>query len=421
MARLEATPTGRRETAPTVMQVTPNLAIGGAQETVRTLAKYLPRAGYPVVVCSFDDGPLREEIARLEVPIELLPTRRHSIVSLPSFVIEMLRMRRRLLALIATHRVGIVQTQGLGTLDFLVMTLRFGHRVQVWWTIQNQHFEVRAEHLIRHRWLLRPKRLAHRSLYLLGTRLVDGVIAVSDETARSFRDAVGYRGDKLHVVFNAVDVERYPAAIDRDEVRARLGFGPGDHVMTMVGTFKRQKGHRYLVEAAARVIPRYPRLHLLLVGDGTLADETRERIEASGLAGRVHLVGTRSDVPQLLAASDSFVLPSLWEGLPVALVEAMASRLPVIATEVSGTSQVMVDGETGWLVPPGDPAALSRAMAELLSNPAHAAAMAAAGCERVAASFGARTQAERLVALFGGHDIPQDPTASATDDEVRVS
>jgi glycosyltransferase involved in cell wall biosynthesis len=410
----------RRETAPTVMQVTPNLAIGGAQETVRTLAKYLPRVGYPVVVCSFDDGPLRDEMARLEVPIELLPTRRHSVVSLPSFVIEMLRLRRRLLALVRAHHVGIVQTQGLGTLDFLVMTLRLGGHVRVWWTIQNQHFEVRAEHLVRHGWLLRPKRLTHRWLYLLGARLVDGVIAVSDETARSFREVVGYRGDKLHVVFNAVDVERYPAAIDRDEVRARLGFGPGDHVMTMVGTFKRQKGHRYLVEAAANVIPRFPRLHVLLVGDGALAEETRERIEASGLIGRVRLLGTRRDVPELLAASDSFVLPSLWEGLPIALVEAMASRLPVIATEVSGTSQVMVDGETGWLVAPGDPAGLSEAMAELLSNPARASTMAAAGRERVAASFGARTQAERLVALFRRHDVSPDHATSTAVNAVRA-
>jgi glycosyltransferase involved in cell wall biosynthesis len=106
-------------------------------------------------------------------------------------------------------------------------------------------------------------------------------------------------------------------------------------------------------------------------------------------------------VPELLAASDSFVLPSLWEGLPVALVEAMASRLPVIATDVSGTCQVMVPGETGWIVPPADADALAKAMIELVSDPARAAAMAQAAAAR-AAAFSAQAQAEHLAALFRG-------------------
>lgn len=169
--------------------------------------------------------------------------------------------------------------------------------------------------------------------------------------------------------------------------------------MTMVGTFKRQKGHTYLVDATASVAGRLADLHIVLVGDGELAEVVRARVAALGLNGRVHLLGTRRDVPDLLAASDSFVLPSLWEGLPVALVEAMASRLPVIATDVSGTSQVMVPGVTGWIVPPADAEALAGAMVELVSDPARAATRAEAAAAR-AAAFGAQAQAEQLVALF---------------------
>jgi len=382
--------------------VTPNLEVGGAQETVRTLAAYLPRIGCPTVVCTFEDGPLRREIEQLGVPVEILPGRRHSVVALPRFLVDMRRLRRGLVDLVRRHHVDVVQTQGLGTLDFLVMTLRRRGKLQVWWTIQNERFMVREEHLPRHRWLLGPKRVAHTWLYRLGARIVDGIIVVSDETAHSFRSLVGDVGDRIVVVTNAVDVERHQAPADRQAVRARLGFGPDDHLMTMVATFKRQKGHRYLVEAAASVVPRFPGLHLLLIGDGELADEIRGRVDAAGLADRVHFLGTRQDAPELLAASDSFVLPSLWEGLPVALVEAMASGLPVIATAVSGTTQVVVDRETGWLVPPGDPTALTEAMTELLEDPARAAEMAAAGRERAAGSFGARGQAERLAALFRG-------------------
>jgi glycosyltransferase involved in cell wall biosynthesis len=384
----------------TVMQVVPDLDIGGAQETARTLAAHLPGVGRPTVVTTFRDGPLRREIEALGVPVEVLPDRRHSVVALPLFLAEMARRRRDLLALVERHRVGVIQTQGLGTLDFLVMTLRRRGRLQVWWTIQNANFLVRAEHLPGHRWFLRPKRTAHRLLYRFGARIVDGIIAVSDETAASFRRSVGNVGGRITVVCNAVDVERYPAGVDREAMRRRLGLAPGEHAMTMVGTFKRQKGHRDLIEAAARVIPRFPHLRILLVGDGELAGEIRGQVEEARIADRVLFLGSRRDVPEILAASDSFVLASLWEGLPVALVEAMASRLPVIATAVSGTRQVMVDGQTGWMVPPGDPAALGCAMVEVLSRPGRASAMATAGRTRVASSFGAADQARRLARLF---------------------
>src|SRR4029079_1754343 len=128
--------------------------------------------------------------------------------------------------------------------------------------------------------------------------------------------------------------------------------------MTMVGTFKRQKGHVHLITAATEVLPDSPQLHLVLAGDGPLLGEIRAQVASAGLSERVHFLGTRRDVPDLLAASDSFVLPSLWGGLPLALVEAMAGDRPIIATRVSGTEQVMVDGRTGWVVPPGDASAL---------------------------------------------------------------
>jgi glycosyltransferase involved in cell wall biosynthesis len=388
----------------TVLQLTPDLGIGGAQETALMLAKYLPRSGCRAVVATFGDGPLRAEIESLGVPVAVLPGRRHGIVALPLFLADMVRLRRALVRLVRLHRVDVVLTKGLGTLDFLVMTLRVApgtsvQRPQVWWTIENAEFMVRREHLVRHPWLLRPKRFSHRLLYRVGARLVNGVIAVSDETARSFCETVGHVADRLTVICNAVDTERYPASIDRAALRRQLGFGPHDHVMTMVGTFKRQKGHVHLLDAAASVAGQLAGLHIVLVGDGELAEAIEARVAALGLDGRVHLLGTRRDVPELLAASDSFVLPSLWEGLPVALVEAMASRMPVIATAVSGTSQVMVAGVTGWVVPPGDPGALARAMVELVSDPSRAAAMADAAADRSAA-FSAAAQAEQLAALF---------------------
>jgi glycosyltransferase involved in cell wall biosynthesis len=385
--------------AATILLAMPNLDVGGVQETARNLAKYLPRAGHPTVVCTFADGPLRPEIEDLGVPVVVLPSRRHRVTAFPRFCAELLRARRSLSAVLDRHRVGVVlQTQANPTLSVLVLSLRFRRGVQVWWTIQNTVFLVRRDQLTRDYWLLGPKRVVHRWLYRLGARCVHGVIAVSDETARAVRD-FGVPDRYVTVVCNAVDLERYPARVDRTAKRAELGFGEREHVMTMVGTFKRQKGHRHLVEAAAAVIPEHPDLHLVLAGDGPLIDEVRDQVAAAGLADRVHFLGTRRDVPALLAASDSFVLPSLWEGLPLALVEAMAGRLPVIATDVSGTEQVMIGGRTGWVVPPGDASALAEAMRELLADDRRAATMAASARHR-ATRFSAECQAAELSALF---------------------
>jgi glycosyltransferase involved in cell wall biosynthesis len=385
----------------TVMEVTPNLEVGGAQETVRTLAKYLPRYGHPVVVCTFADGPLRADIERLGVPVEILPSRRHSVTALPLFLVEVLRLRRALCEVVRRHHVDVVQTQGLGTLDFLVMTLRWHHRVQVWWTIQNASFLVRAENLPAHPWLLGAKRRSHRMLYRVGARLVNGVITVSEATAESFRSEIGTTAGRVTVVFNAVDTERYPAAVERARVRDEIGVAPVEHMMTMVGTFKRQKGHAELIRAVAAVADRFPHLKVVLIGDGELLPAIRDQALAAGIGSRVVFLGTRRDVPEILAASDSFVLPSLWEGLSVALVEAMASGLPVIATGVSGTDQVMIDGVTGWLVAPADAAALATAISDVLSDPARAERMATAARAR-ARSFSALGQAEHLASLFAG-------------------
>jgi glycosyltransferase involved in cell wall biosynthesis len=396
-------------TGPTVLLVTPNLDVGGAQEIVRTLARSLPEAGCPTVVCSFEDGLLRADIERTGVPLELLPPRRASALDPIAYLREMRSYRRALLEIVARHGVDVIQTKGLGTLDFLVMTLRRRSGPQVWWTIENAEFELRRDAVGGRPWLFGAKRAAHRALYRLGVELVDGVIAVSDDTASAFRAVAGRRG-RVEVVCNGVDVERFPAAVDRRAMRASLSVGDDHHLMTMVGTFKRQKGQTYLIEALTQLAPEFPRLRLALAGDGVLREAVERQVSANGLDDRVSFLGTRRDVDAILAASDSFVLPSLWEGLPVALVEAMASGLPVVATEVSGSKQIVVDGVSGRLVPPGDPSALSEAIRSILVDEQGAAAMGRAGREHVVVSLGATEHARRLAGLFrGGSDGNEAP------------
>lgn len=383
-----------------VLQIIRNLDIGGAQEVVRTLAEYLAEEGCAPVVCAFRDGPLRGEIERLGIPVEILPDRRHGVTAPHLFVADMLRIRRALADIVERHQIDVIQTHLLQVLDFLVLTLRRHAGPWVFWTIHNYNFTLRADQLQRHHWLLGPKRMGYRLLYRLAARWVDGFIAVSDEVRTALLDQIGLIDDKIAVICNGVDVRRYRRPVDRAALRRQLCLPADAHLMALVGTLKRQKGHQYLIDALPEVLPIFPELHVLFVGDGELGIELRAQARSAGVDKHVHFLGSRSDVPAILAASDSSVLPSLWEGLPMALIEAMASGLPIVATDVSGTKQVMILGETGLLVAPGDVGALILAIVALLSDPARACAMGAAARSRVESAFSAKKQAEEHIALF---------------------
>jgi glycosyltransferase involved in cell wall biosynthesis len=406
-----------------VMQVIDNLRIGGAQEVVRTLAENLTEAGCPTVVCAFKDGPLRKEIERLGIPVEILPERCYSILALPLYVMEMFRLRQALAGLVKKYHINVIQTHLLRSLDFLVLSLRLPDFLKrnpgvlleptplVFWTFQNAYFTLREDHLARNKWLLHPKRWTYRLLYRLAARWVNGFIAVSDEVKAAILAELGSEStdsvrDKISVICNSVDFRRYQPASGksrgeiRSAIRRQLGLAENACLAVVVATFKEQKGHRYLIEGAPGAVLQFPDLHILLVGDGDLREKLLAQANASGLNGHLRFLGYRSDIPDLLAASDLFILPSLWEGLSMALVEAMASGLPVIATEVSGTKQVMVSGETGLLIPPGDARRLKEAMIQLLSDPARARAMGEAGQKRVEKFFGSKKQAEDHLSLF---------------------
>ncbi len=386
---------------PRVMQLVSNLQIGGAQEVVRTLAGNLSRLGCFVVVCAFEDGPLREGIERLGVRVEILPRRRHPVTSPLRFIGEMLQIRRALAEIVAKYRIDVVQTHLLRSLDFLALSLRRENGPQVFWTFHNALFDLRADHLSRHKWLLGPKRAAHHLLYRLGSRRVDGIVAVSEDVKKSILETIrGIPPAKVSVILNCVELSRYGGRAARSVLRRGLGFGETEHLMALVATFKRQKGHRVLIEAAAALAPQFPHLRLLLVGDGELRDELQARVRELNLEGCIRFLGLRRDVPEILSACDSFILPSLWEGLPMALVEAMACGLPVIATDVSGTRQVMVPGETGMLIAPGDAQEIVQAVSELLADPFRGKVMGLAARQRVETLFSARKQAREYVALF---------------------
>lgn len=218
-----------------------------------------------------------------------------------------------------------------------------------------------------------PKRILQSIiLRLCAQRIVVVARSALEETRRMFH----LPAEKLVVLPNVVDIDRLalPDGFDRAEKRQHLGAAPGETVICTVARLEQSKGQHILLRAAAALAPRFPAVRYLFAGTGPQQPSLQEQAASAGLANRVSFLGTRRDVPEILAASDLFVLPSLSEVLPLALLEAMALAKPVVATCVGGVPDVVTPGETGWLVPPGAPEALAVAIADALADPQRAAA-----------------------------------------------
>ncbi|HEX6924638.1 MAG TPA: glycosyltransferase [Longimicrobiaceae bacterium] len=196
-----------------------------------------------------------------------------------------------------------------------------------------------------------------------------GVVAVSREVAESIRANI--RSDvPVRVILNGVDVQRFRRECGNAEsIRCELGIPAGAPVVGCVAVFRVQKRLRDWLEAAALLLERHPDLHFLLVGDGPLRDEVTSIVGARGLADRVHLPGLQEDVRPFLAVMDVYLMSSLFEGLPIALLEAMAMECAPVCTRVGGIPEVIRSGTNGLLTEPRQPQELARAASELLSSP----------------------------------------------------
>ena len=218
-------------------------------------------------------------------------------------------------------------------------------------------------------------------------KLVDRTIAVS-EAARAFLiSSKGYAADKVVVVPNGRDLSTFRPGIARDAVRKELGLDRVVPIVGVVGRLEAQKGHAYLFEAWPSVVAEFPDARLLVVGDGSLRSRLEARAQELEVADSVMFAGFRADVPRVLDALDVLVLPSLYEGMPLTAIEASAMGRPVVATAVDGTPEVIREARTGRLVPPADPAALSRAIRGVLRDPLGAQRMGRAGRDFVLDRF----------------------------------
>lgn len=337
------------------------MQVAGAEmlvsETIRATAGEVE----PTIVCLDAVGPLGEQLRSEGVEVACLGRRPGRD---PRAVLRMAGvLRRRGIEVVHAHQYTPFFYSALGG----VLSLR---RPRVILTEHGRHFPD----------VVSPLRRAANRLVL--SRLAAAVNAVSAFSASALREIDGFSALGVDVIENGVHVDRYGPAPDRAGARKRLGLDPDRLYVANVARLHPIKDQPMLLRAFAEVAAARPDVDLLLVGDGPMRGELEGMAGALGIAGRVSFLGVRRDVPEILGVADAFALTSISEAASLTLMEAMASRLPVVVTAVGGNPELVRDGREGRLVPRGDAPATARALLEVLDKPEFGRALGAAGQER---------------------------------------
>lgn len=239
-----------------------------------------------------------------------------------------------------------------------------------------------------------------RAIYRWINGRTDAFVAPSAAVKTSILRQGGARESDIRLIYNGLDTRRFAAPADRAAARADLGVPPDALLVGMVGNLRPVKGHPVLLHALARLAAAMPRARLVLLGEGAEEGRLRALAATLGITERVAFAGAGHDIPRALSAMDVFALSSHSEGMSNAVIEAMAAGLPVVATSVGGNPECVAEGETGFLVPPGDDAALADRIGRLLARPEQALAMGAAGRARCRALFDVDVMVRRTVELY---------------------
>lgn len=223
-----------------------------------------------------------------------------------------------------------------------------------------------------------------RKLFAWSLKHTDGVAMVGRQVYDRYIGEKLVDASRATTVLNGTPVERFaPSEGRRHVARERLGMQPDELLIGAVGRLVDLKNHKLLIEAMPVLLQQYPNVRLAVIGGGPLEAQLKAQVESLGLVGKVQILGQRTDVADLTPGFDIFAMPSLTEGLSIALLEACATRLAIVATEVGGNPEIIENGRTGLLVPPADGAALQAALGELLGNAERRERMAQAACDWV--------------------------------------
>jgi glycosyltransferase involved in cell wall biosynthesis len=328
------------------MHVVPSLGVGGLEQVVAALCAATDPARFECsVLCLNSVGEIGERLRDEGYPVFDVG-RKDGRPNYLAFMEAARVLRRERIDVVHSHNTQAFVDGSLGA------KLAGVERI-----VHSDHARLFPD---KRRWLFAEWIVSH---------FAHRVVAVSDHTAAELRRHVGIAARKLVTIPNGIVGDPFDRRVEPGAKRRELqleGMGP---VLGIGARLEAQKAHADLLEAVGILTREFPDLVLLICGDGSLAEDLKEQARRLGIERNVRFLGVRFDMPELLRAFDLYVLPSIWEGLPMALIEAMAAGCPIVASRVGGVPMAVIDGVTGTTVPPSQPAELARAVAELLRDP----------------------------------------------------
>ena len=363
---------GKKESALSLFHIDAGKEWRGGQRQSFYLVRELHKKGLSVVFVVQPDSPLHQKAAEAELPV--FPLKMGSEASLVAAFRLAREMRRRRCRLAHFH-----DAHGAAV----------GGRAAAWAKVPLRIIHRRVDFPVK-------KNAVSKRKY---TRNVDAIIAISEGVKKVLVEC-GVPASLVEVITSGIDFSPFEEAGSRDFLRREFSFAPDDYLAGIVAALEDHKGHAYLFQATKILKEKAPGIRLVVVGAGSLEMELHGQVRDLGVEDIVYFLGFRDDVPRILASLDLFVLSSHLEGLGSSLLDAMASRLPVVATQTGGIPEVVIHGETGLLVPPKDPEALAEAILKLYRDRELAGRLARQGYEFVHTRFSAAAMADKVLALY---------------------
>ena len=329
-----------------LMQITHDLDFGGLQQVVVNLCKYIDKSTFNVsVLCLRNLGAYVPEVEALGIKVHFIPQKKSGVDYL-SFLKVAELFKRENIEIIHTHNTNPLIDGVMGALLSGVNTI------------------VHTDHARKF-----PDRIRYMFIEWCLSFLVYKMAGVSDNTVANLRKFERIPKKKLVTIPNGIDGRKFQVSIDKVKKRQELGIAHRGPIIGLGVRITEQKGITYLLQAMPVILKRFPELSLVIAGDGNLVEKLKQEAKDLNISNHVYFIGPRLDMQELLKLFDLYVLPSLWEGLPMVLLEAMAAGCPIVATDVGGNSQAINNGYNGILVEPRNPQQLADAVITILERP----------------------------------------------------
>lgn len=363
-----------------VLQLVEGFGRGGAEKKLVELIQSMDRDRFNFTICSLDIGGRDLEQEFRDTGYETLILPRESRIDW--------RLIPRLISIIRSRRIDVVMT----TLYYADVLGQVAGALAGVKAIYSWETSSAPEYLVKHR--LIP--------YRLTVRFAHKVVAVSNAVQKYLRDSRHVPQSKIEIIPYGVDLSRYTSG-GNGNLRREFGLSRKDTVIGMVSRLEPDKGHDILIEAAARM--QRKQVKFVLAGQGSLEPALKSAVKEAGLADQFVFLGFRKDIHKILTMFDIVTLPSFHEGLPNAILEAMAVNKPVVATTVGGIPEAVVHNESGFLIKPGSSEALEKALLKLVDNKVLRETMGDAGRKRMETVFSLEKQVMAFEQLLGSKVI----------------